>query len=418
MIKKFLSVALTFVMSIMGIFALASCGSGDVVEIEFFQHNQSDEAIFNKIIEDFQTVYPHYRVKQICLPEEEADTVLALRFQNDDIPDVFNEWFGQGMFDALDEGKIRDMSNSELLQYIDSSVVENTKYNDKVFMLPMTVNYMGVYYNKDIFTQYNLEIPETLNDLWTVCETLKAHNITPIAAADKDGWNLAHWVQSLIGMYMPNYSSDFKAIFDGSMRGDEMDGISDVADIVVRRTSYVQNSPLGADTDAGISEFALGRTAMFINGSWVTNSIEEANRELNYGVFPFPGPTKDATTIMSNADYSFVFSARANAEKQEVAETFVRYMFTVGAKYYIEQTRAPSCVKGIVADSSRYSLIQDIMNDGKIFRMPQSGRWLEESYLDYTVALQNLVLTGNKTQFYKDFEDALYSVGMPKTYID
>lgn len=415
--KKIIAIIVTLMLMFTGSFALIACNSG-VVEIEFFQQNQQDEVIFNKIILDFQKENPKIRVKQISLPEEIADSVKAIRFQNNDIPDIFNDWFNSDFFDGVDNGQIKDMTDSELLQYIDTEMLDSVKYNGKNYMIPMTRNYVGVYYNKAIFNQHGISIPETLEEFWEVCKTLKSKGVLPIVAADQDGWNLAHWAQSIIGMYMPNYSAEYKSIFNGTLKVAEMQGISDLANIVVTRTQYVQTSPLGTGTDSAVAEFALGHAAMFLNGSWLNGSIESVNNNLDYAVFPFPGPTNSETRIMSNADYSFALSAKSSPKKAEATETFLRYLLTDGAKYYISQTHAPSAIIDVKADSSRYTLIKKIMDDGSFFRMTNQGRWTSQTYLDYTVALQNLVLTGNKNTFYQEFEDALTSSGIPKVYID
>ena len=419
MMKKITAICMSVIILLTGSVLFTACSSkNDVVEIDFFQHNQADEETFNKIIADFHSEYPNIRVKQICLPEKTADSVITMRFQNNDIPDIFNSWFAQNIIDAFDAGQIRDLTDTDFVQYIDAGILEELKYNGRIFMLPITKNFMGVFYNRDIFEQHNISVPLTLEEFWAVCETLPSKGVLPIIAADQDGWNLAHWAQSLMGMYLPNYSADFKAIFNGSLRGSKIQGISDFADIVIRRTQYVQDNPLGTVTDPAVSEFVLGRAAMFLNGSYMTASIETANPNLNYGIFPFPGSTESETRVMSNADYSFFLSAQSSPEKTEAAETFMMYMLTHGAAYYIEQTKAPSSIIGVTADSSRYELVKDVMDEGRVFRMPYMGRWNLATYLEYTVALQNLVASSNKDTFYKEFEESMTSVGMPKTYID
>ncbi len=388
-----------------------------VVEIEFYQQNSIEVDIFNKIIADFEKAHPNIKVKQVNLPEEESGTVLGTRILNGDSPDIYNDWFSQDIFNKIKSGNVKDLTGSPLLSYVADDVLKQTAFNGKNYMVPITQNFMGVYYNVDLFEKYDVKIPTTLNEFWTVCEKFQSLGITPISASDKDGWNLAHWAQDVMGMYMPNYSNDFENIFDKNISGSQIQGISEFADIIINRTKYVQSGSLGTDTDSSISEFVNGKTAMTLNGSWIVPSIESANSNFNYGIFPFPGNTADETKVMSNADFSFVLSAKSSAEKQEAAEIFLNYILTEGVKYYVAQTNAPSAVKGVNSDSSRYTLIRKILDDGKTFRMPYSGRWTDETYLNYTVALQNLVATGDKETFYTEFELALTSAGKPADYL-
>lgn len=416
--KKFFALFLAVLM----VATLVGCGqdklSGNAVEIEFYMQNEAEVEIWEKIVSDFNTAHPEIKVTLVSLPEEESGNVLNTRIQNNDSPDIYNDWFSQDVFNKVDAGAVLDMTGTKYCSYINEDVLAQTAYNGKNYMIPITCNFMGVYYNVDMFKQYGIEVPKTLDEFWQVCETLQSNGITPISAGDKDGWNLAHWVQDIIGVYMPNYSDDFLKIYDKSMTFADAEGISDVADIVINRTKYAQNGCLADGTSEMISHFANKETAMMINGSWQMATLNAANLDFEYAAFPFPAKDEESTKVMSNADFSFVLSAQSSAEKQEAAKAFLEYVLTDGAKYYIEQSGSPSAIKDIISDAGRYQAIVPYLESGKNFRMPYSGRWADDTYLDYTVALQNLVDSSNKETFYKEFTDALLVSGKPATYVD
>lgn len=411
-----------FFLAMLMITTFAGCGENNshdnVVEIEFYMQNESELEIFEKIVSDFNAEHPEIKVTMVNLPEEESGNVLNTRIQNNDSPDIYNEWFSQDAFNKIDAGAVLDMTGSKYCSYINDDVLEQTAYNGKNYLLPMTCNFMGVYYNVDMFNQYGIEVPKTLDEFWQVCEAFQAKGVTPISAGDKDGWNLAHWVQDVIGVYMPNYSDDFLKIFDKQMTFADAEGISDVAEIVINRTKYVQNGCLGDGTSEMISHFVNKETAMMINGSWQMAKLNAADLDFEYAVFPFPAKNVEDTTVMSNADFSFMLSAQSSLEKQEASKVFLEYVLSEGAKYYIEQSGSPSALKDIKPDTHNYQAIVPYMDGGKIFRMPYSGRWTDDTYLDYTVALQNLVDSSNKETFYKEFTDALLISGKPATYVD
>ncbi len=415
--KRFFGFFLTLFM----IVVLAGCvqekSSSDVVEIEFYMQNESELEIFEKIVSDFNDTYPNIKVTMVNLPEEESGNVLNTRIQNNDSPDIYNEWFSQDSFNKIEAGAVLDMTGTKYCSYINDDVLKQTAYNNKNYLVPMTCNFMGVYYNVDMFNQYGVEVPTTLDEFWQVCEVFQSKGITPISAGDKDGWNLAHWVQDVIGVYMPNYSDDFLNVFDNGMTIADAEGISDVADIVINRTKYVQDGCLGDGTSEMISHFVNKETAMMINGSWQMAKLNAANLDFEYAAFPFPAKNAENTKVMSNADFSFMLSAQSSPERQEASKVFLEYVLTEGAKYYIEQSGSPSALKDIKPDTHNYQAIVPFLEEGKIFRMPYSGRWTDDTYLDYTVALQNLVDTSNKEIFYKEFTDALLISGKPATYI-
>lgn len=414
MSRRFLAMLVVIlVLFSVNMFALAE----DVIEIEFYQQNQADVDIFDEIISQFQEMYPNIRVKQVNLPEEESGMVLNTRIMNNDAPDIWNDWFSQDLFNKVDEGVIRDLTDSDILDAVNHAVLTETAYNSHYYMIPMTINFMGVYYNVDMFETMGLKVPTTQDEFWTLCSSLQDQGVIPIAAGDMDGWNLAHWVQNIIGEYMPSYSDEFLQVYDGSMSVAEMKGITNVADIIVNRSKYVQPGCLGSDSDMMISLFANQKAAMFLNGSWWMGTLNAAKMDFEYNVFPFPGLTADDTKVMSNADFSFVLSSQSSHDNQVAAETFVRWMLTDGAATYINQSGVPSALNNISSDSSRYKLLLPYLNNGLTFRMPYSGRWADNTYLDYTVAVQNLTGTGDRNAFYQEFTDALVNNGAPATYI-
>ena len=414
--KKFFTLFLTVMIA-----TFIGCGqnkpSGNAVEIEFYMQNEAEVEIWEKVVSDFNASHPEVKVTLVNLPEEESGNVLNTRIQNNDAPDIFNDWFSQDVFNKVDAGAVLDMTGTQYCSYVNDDVLAQMSYNGKNYMIPITCNFMGVYYNVDIFKKYGIEVPKTLDEFWKVCEMLQNNGITPISAGDKDGWNLAHWVQDVIGVYMPNYSDDFLKIFDRKMTFADAEGISDVADIVINRTKYVQNGCLADGTSEMISHFVNQETAMMINGSWQMATLNAANLDFEYAAFPFPAKDEESTRVMSNADFSFVLSAQSSSEKQEAAKTFLEYVLSEGAKYYIEQSGSPSAIKAIKADTSNYKDILPYLENGKTFAMPNSGRWTDDTYLDYTVALQNLVDTSDKELFYKEFTDSLLVSGKPATYI-
>ena len=401
--------------------SICSCVSNEdssIVEIEFYQQNEADVELFNQIINDFEAIHPEIRVTQINLPEEESGTVLNTRIMNNDSPDIYNEWFGEDMFNKVDMGVVRDLTDSNLCNYISQSALEQNAYNGRYYLLPMTLNFMGVYYNIDLFEEYSIDIPTTIDDFWRVCEQFEEIGITPISGGDKDGWNLAHWGQDVLGVYVPDYSTEFLDVYSGELHVSEMNGISDFADVIINRSLYVQDGVLGADSDQMISLFVNQEAAMMINGSWWMGTLNAADLNFEYSIFPFPGQEEADTLVMSNPDYSFMLSSTSSPEEQAAAEVFLDYIFSEGARYYISQTGTPSALVDIEADSSRYQAILPYLNDARVFRMPQSGRWTGAAYLDYTVAIQNLVDSSNREQFYSEFEQALVTSGIPAVYVE
>ena len=95
---------------------------------------------------------------------------------------MFSDYPTQDQFkQKVANGYVQDLSEQEFFKNVEQSALEMTKQKDgKYYTLPYSRNYMGVYYNLDIFEENNLEIPTTWNEFLKVCKTLESKLFTPI----------------------------------------------------------------------------------------------------------------------------------------------------------------------------------------------------------------------------------------------
>jgi raffinose/stachyose/melibiose transport system substrate-binding protein len=147
------------------------------------------------------------------------------------------------------------------------------------------------WYNKDIFTKYNLTPPTTLDDLITMCKTLKAAGVTPIALGDSEKWPAAHYM-SIINQ---------KVVGDKVVDADAM--LQTPADQLFKDPNYVKaldyfvsmqkagcfsQGVVGSDHNVEWSQFYSGKSAMEYDGTWVLSVWNGNGMQGKYGLFRFP----------------------------------------------------------------------------------------------------------------------------------
>ena len=96
--------------------------------------NEAEVEIWEKIVSDFNTSHPEIKVTLVSLPEEESGNVLNTRIQNNDSPDIYNDWFSQDEFNKVDAGAVLDMTDTKYCSYINDDVLAQTTYNGKNYM--------------------------------------------------------------------------------------------------------------------------------------------------------------------------------------------------------------------------------------------------------------------------------------------
>lgn len=165
-----------------------------------------------------------------------------------------------------------------------------------IWAVGLDAELVGVYYNKDIFEELNLGIPESVTELEETMQLIKEGGYTPISVGILDDWQFFHL-----------YGALQLAALAQQMGADTAQEYLD--DIVVRSKAdrswleagnvesarilqnWVENGYLvdgftARGGDDAISVFLACASALFIQGSWYSSSIAEADFES--GFFPFP----------------------------------------------------------------------------------------------------------------------------------
>lgn len=80
------------------------------------------------------------------------------------------------------KGFIYDLSGLDCISSLSEDALRQSTYKGKVFSVPLSYTGFGLIWNVDMLHQYQLEIPETLDEFWNVCDVLKQNGILPYGA--------------------------------------------------------------------------------------------------------------------------------------------------------------------------------------------------------------------------------------------
>lgn len=235
---------------------------------------------------------------------DQGDQIIATKFASDDLPDLIQVYKPLWM-EARCGGndKLVDLSDISSVSEYDDAVLQATYYYDgKLCGMPIdTVTYANaVFYNKEVFEQYNIEEPQTWDEFIKVCDFFKNEtDMIPLFYSGSDVWTLqmnactslfndvaekGQGIADLMGDINTNKVkySDNQQLIDAIERSKQL--ITD---------GYVQESYM-SDTFDNAQEAIVDKTAaMFINGTWFTDNISAKYPESidNIGVFVLPSGT-------------------------------------------------------------------------------------------------------------------------------
>ncbi|MHC6229133.1 ABC transporter substrate-binding protein [Arthrobacter sp. MMS24-T111] len=164
-------------------------------------------------------------------------------------------------------------------------------YGGKVNVLPYQYNVEGIWYNKKLFADNNIEAPKTWDDFVAAGEKLKAAGVQPLSASGKQGWPLTRLVS---GYLFSDLGADaLKKVADGEAKLTDPEYVKAaqaVADLGGK--GYFGEGVGSIDYDTAVNQFLTGKAGMFYMGSWILSNFskKEANKigEENIGFLPFP----------------------------------------------------------------------------------------------------------------------------------
>lgn len=158
---------------------------------------------YQSIIKDFMAEFSYITIEDDSQSsDQDWKTKIAADFAVGNEPDVIQYFTDANASDVLAADKFVtvDEIKGEYPEYagdtLDTALVASTNPDGVQRAVPTTGYWEGLFCNKDLFDQYDLELPTTWDKLVTAIETFKDNDIVPIAVSLN---NVPHyWIEFLM----------------------------------------------------------------------------------------------------------------------------------------------------------------------------------------------------------------------------
>ena len=128
--------------------------------------------------------------------------------REEEAPGLFTWWSGPQLETLVKNDLVEDVTDLwdefVVANGVSEDIKESFTVDGKAYAVPYSIIYNTVIYNKNVFAEYNLEVPKTFDEFLDVCQTLKDNGITPIALKN-DSWAGFIWFQALLAAYETSY---------------------------------------------------------------------------------------------------------------------------------------------------------------------------------------------------------------------
>ena len=321
-----------------------SASSGDAKDVNVLTWSNEATVVFlRSIAEDFHKAHPEYNLVVTEVPSAEIDSVIQTRIIAGDVDVVSFQTFSRpqeewnaasidkpAWQDYIDQGLLTDLTDEDFIKNYNLETLMGNAYKDRIYSLNIgTVGYGGMFYNKKIFEELNLEPPKTWDELMTICETVKNDGkYSVVSAGGGDQWPLNIFANSIISANYGEETKEFgQKLLTGELRHTDPE-VMLVYNCMEQIAGYLEDGVTGISYSDAPGRFALGNMAMYIDGTWSWADIDKAGPDFEYGYFACP-PVEARTDGLVPQDaikYDLSFAVPTNAPNSEGALAFLDYI--------------------------------------------------------------------------------------------
>lgn len=391
-----------------------SAGSGKTggsLEIFSWWTGVASSKALKQFIDLYEQQYPGVKVVNAAVAGgagSNAKAVLASRMEAGKPPGTFQVHAGHGsLYSWVQAGDMAPLNSLYKQMGWDKkfpqSLLNLVTFNGKIYAVPVDMQRDNVlWYNKKVFSKYNLKAPTTFTEFFSDAKVLKSHGITPLALANHGNWETTIlWSDVLLGTV--GYTK-YNDLMDGKLAWNTP-GVTQATNTFLKMMKYTNsdyNSLHWAQADGLVAKGTAGMNVMgdWAQGYFTTTAGLKPN--VDFGWAPTPG----SQGIFAAVADVFGLPSKLTGQAKTNATNFLKVLGSAkGQKAFntLKGTFSPR-LDASPSDYNAYgqSAIKSYQND-KLVLTPGQGALNP----GFTTALQNAMTQLISSQNVSQFETAL-----------
>jgi ABC-type glycerol-3-phosphate transport system substrate-binding protein len=292
-----------------------------------------DSYTFSEIFETYQKMNPQVgevSYKKMTLDTYKKDLLNALASgQGPDVFLIHSTWLPEFQ-DKIVAAPATVIPEQKFRQDFVDVAVQDFLVNGVVWAVPLSVDSLGLYYNKDLFNAAGITTPpktweEFVEDVKKLTTVVGNGEITRAGAALGTAYNINRSTDVLTLLMLQSgtqmvdeYGSitmDRSQMVNGQLVSSSENALNFYTQFAnVGSPVYTWNSSMHYSIDA----FAEGLAAMMFNYSWHIKTIQEKSPKLNFAVAPIPQFPNGQPTNYANY---WAFAVSKNKDMRDISAT-------------------------------------------------------------------------------------------------
>jgi len=351
--KKILVLALALMMVVSSIAALAEIPelTSEPLEILLWDiaTNEPGKSTQEGAVERFMADYPNIHVTQVHQLNDNYKQQLVIAMSANECPDMYIHWGGGPMAEYYKSGFVNDITDLfntyDHPDFIDAAVAQAT-YDGKVLAIPFGgLSGCDIFYNKAIFAEVGIEVPQTIDELEAACDKLIEAGYVPFALANGSKWTGSMYYMYLVARHSGN--DEFNAAYDGtgSFTSPAFIYAGEKIQEWVKKGYFNEGfNSMVTDNNEDRALLYNNTCAMMLHGSWQVSGVKSDNADWYneyFGTFRFPEDAEaKAAGVPQNVEIGtaigngFSFNCWKDKERTEVDEEKLKACYVLATQYY------------------------------------------------------------------------------------
>lgn len=292
--------------------------AGDVKVIKLFHRFPDDpcNGFIESKIAEYESLHPDIKFDVTSAQNQPYKEKIKVVVGSDECPDIFFSFCGEFSERFIREGLLMDLTpyleadQEWKNSLMETQMTEYTTADGMVYGIPFRLDAKEFFYNKDIFTELGLEVPETWSQFIEVLDKIKASGMDPIAEGNQDKWPSAHYIGALNEQLV---TDEVRAKDYNPKTGEFTDpGYAEALEKYQQLVSYMNIGVNGMTHDMARLGFTQGQNAILFGELVEITNIKQENPDLNWGMFKFPEieGAKGNMNLVSGAPEGFAVSSK------------------------------------------------------------------------------------------------------------
>ena len=321
-------------------------------------HHTGEEAgreVLADLISAFEKNNKGIKIEEQGIDFSQYDTMLKTKLAGGDAPDLI---MGRPKMyaDLIRAGHIEPLTDAEFLKNVEPETLESMKVDGDIYAVPTNQGGMGIFYNKKVFEDNDIEIPKSHKELMDAAKKLEDAGITPFAHGFQESWMAQCDLQSdLYGYTLEQNPTMFKDIMDGKKKFSDYPDFKKCVQRTVDRLSFEGGDDFGTDASKARNMLINGEAAMLISGNWEISEFAEAGVDDKIGFFATPNTDDDQPVLGLAPDGCYMITAQS--ENVEEAKKFIEFLTTPEGAANVDKTKLSPIVQDFI----------DIEENGKVY---------------------------------------------------